>query len=156
MGAFFGARFAEKRAFCLLVSPKQMPFLNHFYPINGPVKSTHIQGFSGLHFPLFRLHMDIYFVNFLLYYFDIFIFICGWHNICFFFFSHCFKILQIFIVFTFLSKISSSLLTLYGLGSTVSRLQNHYMKTVCIVRTPWVLGGGGDWAIFQNVHKGGT
>ena len=27
MGAFFGACFSEKRAFCLLVPPKQMPFL---------------------------------------------------------------------------------------------------------------------------------
>ena len=25
MSAFFGARFSEKRAFCLLVSPKNMP-----------------------------------------------------------------------------------------------------------------------------------
>ena len=27
MGAFFGAHFSEKRAFCLLTLPKQMPFL---------------------------------------------------------------------------------------------------------------------------------
>ena len=27
MGAFFGAHYSEKRAFCLLAPPKQMPFL---------------------------------------------------------------------------------------------------------------------------------
>ena len=27
MGAFFGAHFLEKRIFCLLAPPKQMPFL---------------------------------------------------------------------------------------------------------------------------------
>ena len=27
MGAFFGANFSEKRAFCLVAPPKQMPFL---------------------------------------------------------------------------------------------------------------------------------
>ena len=63
------------------------------------------------------------------------------------FFSHCFKMLQMFIVFTFLSKISSSLLTFYGWDLTVSRLQNHYVETVCIVRPPtprpgWWWGGG--------------
>ena len=40
MGAFFGARFSEKRAFCLLVPPKQMPFStisikNIFFKTNG-------------------------------------------------------------------------------------------------------------------------
>ena len=80
------------------------------------IKSTIFEVFLVCIFTLLWLNMKIYFVNFLLYYFDIFIFICGWHDLCnFLFFSYCFKILQILILFTFLSKISSSLLTLIEL-----------------------------------------
>ena len=69
--------------------------------------------------PLFRLNMEIYFVNVLLYillwYFHIYLWMTLSLQVFFFFVHKCFKILQILIMFTFLSKVSSSLLTLIEL-----------------------------------------
>ena len=59
MGAIFGALFSEKRAFCLLVPPKRMPFLtismkSIFFKTKGIVRTPLGVG-GGEADPFFRM-----------------------------------------------------------------------------------------------------